>query len=106
MRRVRGPHCYEIYGEAAFDEIMAKEPGTFFLTDFLVSQFDALVIQELGLDRHPELRDAYFGNYRRVVLSAKAKPWKTRPGKRRGGWAFHLRSGTLRTAAWSHGSWS
>ena len=71
MRRVRGPHCYEIYGEAAFDEIMAKEPGTFFLTDFLVNQFDALVIHELGLDRYPELRDDYFGNYSRAVYLAQ-----------------------------------
>ncbi len=71
VRRVRGPHCYEIYGEAAFDEIMAKEPGTFFLTDFLVSQFDALVIHELGLDRYPELRDDYFGNYSRAVYLAQ-----------------------------------
>ena len=83
VRRVRGPHCYEMYGEAAFDEIMAKEPGTFFLTDFLVNQFDALVIQELGLDRHPELRDDYFGNYSRVVYLAQRenealeeKAWK------------------------------
>jgi hypothetical protein len=71
VSRVRGPHCYEIYGEAVFEEIMAKEPGTFFLTDFLVSQFDSLVIRELGLDRHPELRDDYFGNYSRAVYLAQ-----------------------------------
>ena len=72
VRRIRGPHCYEIYAERAFDEMMAAEPGTFFLTDFLVSQFDALVIRELGLDRYPELRDDYFGNYSRVVYLAQS----------------------------------
>lgn len=71
VQRIRGPHCYEIYGGAVFEELMAKEPGTFFLTDFLVSQFDALVIQQLGLDRFPELRDDYFGNYTRVVYLAQ-----------------------------------
>jgi uncharacterized protein DUF1638 len=71
--RIRGPHCYEIYGETGFDEIMATEPGTFFLTDFLVTQFDSLVIRELGLDRHPELRDDYFGNYSRAVYLAQRK---------------------------------
>ena len=44
------------------------EPGTFYLTDFLAKHFDALVWGSLGLDRHPQLRDMYFGNYRRVVL--------------------------------------
>lgn len=67
VERIQGPHCYEIYGEALFEELMAKEPGTFFLTDFLVSQFDSLVIRELGLDRYPALRDDYFGNYTRLV---------------------------------------
>ena len=93
--RVRGPHCYEIYGESAFDEIMAKEPGTFFLTDFLVSQFDALVIQELGLDRHPELRDDYFGNYSGVVYLAQreseALEEKAREAARRLGLALEIR---------------
>jgi Protein of unknown function (DUF1638) len=95
VRRVRGPHCYEIYGEAAFDEIMAKEPGTFFLTDFLVSQFGALVIQELGLDRHPELRDDYFGNYLRVVYLAQreneALEEKAREAARRLGLPLEIR---------------
>ena len=95
VRRVRGPHCYEIYGEAAFDEIMAKEPGTFFLTDFLISQFDALVIQELGLDRHPELRDDYFGNYSGVVYLAQreseALEDKAREAARRLGLPLEIR---------------
>ena len=72
VQRIRGPHCYEIYAEGAFDEMMAAEPGTFFLTDFLVSQFESLVIRELGLDRYPELRDDYFGNYSRAVYLAQS----------------------------------
>jgi hypothetical protein len=74
---------------------MAKEPGTFFLTDFLVSQFDALVIQELGLDRHPELRDDYFGNYSRAVyLAQRENPTleeKAREAARRLGLPLEIR---------------
>lgn len=68
VERLAGAHCYAVFaGEAAFDALMEEEPGSFFLTDFLARQFDRLVWRGLGLDRHPELRDAYFGNYRRVV---------------------------------------
>ena len=55
-------------GSDLFAALHEAEPGTFYLTDFLAKHFDALVWGSLGLDRHPELRDAYFGNYRRVVL--------------------------------------
>jgi hypothetical protein len=66
--RLPGAHCYAFYaGLAAFDELAAEEPGTFYLTDFLARSFDSLVIRGLGLDRHPELLPAYFGGYRRVV---------------------------------------
>lgn len=69
VRRLPGDHCYEFFaGAERFAELHAAEPGTFYLTDFLAKHFDALIWQGLGLDRHPELRDAYFGNYRRVVL--------------------------------------
>jgi hypothetical protein len=64
-----GAHCYELFaGAEAFAALADDEPGTFYLTDFLVRQFDQLVVVGLGLDRHPELRDTYFGAYRRVVL--------------------------------------
>lgn len=63
-----GAHCYAFYtGLAAFDELAAEEPGTFYLTDFLARSFEALVFRGLGLDRHPELMSAYFGSYKRVV---------------------------------------
>jgi nicotinamidase-related amidase len=69
VERLPGAHCYEFFaGAEVFAELHVQEPGTFFLTDFLARHFDALVWQGLGLDRHPQLRDAYFGNYRRVVL--------------------------------------
>jgi hypothetical protein len=69
LRRLPGNHCYEFFaGTEVFEAIADAEVGTFFLTDFLAKHFDALVWQGLGLDRHPELRSAYFGNYTRLVL--------------------------------------
>jgi hypothetical protein len=66
--RLTGLHCYDLYaGQDAMERLWADEAGTYVLTDFLVRSFDRTVIVELGLDRHPELRDDYFGHYRRVV---------------------------------------
>ncbi|WP_353472281.1 DUF1638 domain-containing protein [Salipiger sp. H15] len=65
-----GPHCYAFYdGVARF--AARGEMTSFYLTDFLVRQFDAFVWRPLGLDRHPGLRDAYFGNYRKLVHLAQ-----------------------------------
>jgi hypothetical protein len=76
VERLPGAHCYELFaGSAAFAAIQDAEPGTFYLTDFLLRNFDLLVWRGLGLDRHPELRDTYFGNYRRLVfLSQRTEP--------------------------------
>ena len=84
-RASTAPHCYAFYaGEAGFDAMMEEEPGTFFLTDFLARHFDALVIEGLGLDRFPQLRDDYFGNYRRLVYLAQIDdPRADREGARR-----------------------
>ena len=72
VARIAGPHCYAFFaGELAFDAMMAEEPGTFFLTDFLARHFERLVIEGLGLDRFPQLRDDYFGHYRRLVHLAQ-----------------------------------
>ncbi len=72
VRRIEGAHCYAFFaGEEAFAALAEEEPGTFYLTDFLARHFDALVIKGLGLDRFPQLRDDYFGNYRRVVYLAQ-----------------------------------
>jgi len=65
--RIAGPHCYEMYGGDTFHELMDEEPGTFFLTDFLLRGFEGLFVREMGLDRFPQLRDDYFRNYRRMV---------------------------------------
>jgi hypothetical protein len=65
--RIAGPHCYEMYGGAAFDAQMDSDPGAFFLTDFLVRGFEGTIAKGLGLDRFPELRDVYFANYNRLV---------------------------------------
>lgn len=68
VSRIAGPHCYAFYsGNDAFLARGDDDMDAFFLTDFLARQFDTLVIQPLGLDRHPELRDAYFGHYRRLI---------------------------------------
>jgi hypothetical protein len=72
ISRLPGAHCYEFFaGHEAFRDMTEQEPGTFYLTDFLVRHFDRLVIKGLGLDRHPQLRDSYFGNYRRLVYLAQ-----------------------------------
>ena len=72
VERLPGAHCYEFFaGAARFAELHDEEPGTFYLTDFLVRNFDRLVFRGLGLDRHPELLPDYFGNYRRVVYLAQ-----------------------------------
>jgi hypothetical protein len=66
--RLPGAHCYEFFaGAGLFARLHEREPGTFYLTDFLTKHFDRLVWEGLGLDRWPQLRDQYFGNYRRVV---------------------------------------
>jgi hypothetical protein len=70
--RIAGAHCYEFYaGSAAFAALQEEELGTFYLTDFLARQFESLVMAGLGLDRHPDLIDDYFGSYRRLVYLAQ-----------------------------------
>ena len=66
--RLPGAHCYEFFaGADVFARLQEQEPGTFYLTDFLARHFDRLVWEGLGLDRWPQLRDQYFGNYRLLV---------------------------------------
>ena len=68
IARLAGQDCYETYaGVEQIRQLLADEPGTYLLTDFLAASFQRSVIVELGLDRHPELRDDYFRHYRRVV---------------------------------------
>lgn len=72
--RLAGPHCYAFYsGVQAFLDRGDADMRSFFLTDFLVRQFDTLVIEGLGLDRHPELRDTYFGQYEKAVYLSQTR---------------------------------
>ena len=96
VTRIAGPHCYAFFSGS--DAFLARDDAymdAFFLTDFLAKQFDVFVIEPLGLDRHPQLRDQYFGNYKRVVyLEQKADPAieeKARAAAERLGLAFEKR---------------
>ncbi len=72
VERLPGAHCYELYaGADAFDALHEAEPGTFYLTDYLVRHFDRLIMQGLGISQHPQLLEMYFGNYTRVVHLAQ-----------------------------------
>ncbi|MEC8469136.1 MAG: DUF1638 domain-containing protein [Pseudomonadota bacterium] len=71
-QRLPGAHCYEFYATSPVFEALAEaEPGTFYLTDFLVRHFDRLVIEEMKLDEYPELEEMLFGRYRKVVYLAQ-----------------------------------
>jgi uncharacterized protein DUF1638 len=96
VERLPGAHCYEFFaGRPEFARLTDEEPATFFLTDFLARNFDRLVIEGLGLDRHPELLSQYFGNYRRLVYLAQTDDADLVAAARRGaarlGLEFELR---------------
>ncbi|UNK39426.1 DUF1638 domain-containing protein [Shinella sp. H4-D48] len=73
VERIAGPHCYSFF--AGNDAFAAKDGDitSFFLTDFLARQFRAFVIEPLGLDRHPQLKDMYFGNYTKLVYLSQVE---------------------------------
>ncbi len=74
IERLPGAHCYEFFaGSDVFAQLHEEELGTFYLTDFLALHFEQLVWVGLGLDRHPSLRDTYFGHYRRLVWLAQTE---------------------------------
>ena len=71
-QRLPGAHCYEFYATSPVVAALAEaEPGTFYLTDFLARHFDRLVVEEMKLDEHPELKEMLFGRYRKVVYLAQ-----------------------------------
>ena len=75
VERIPGAHCYEFFASpSVFAALSEAEPGTFYLTDFLLRHFDRLVTKGLGIDRHPELAAMYFGNYRRIMYLAQTAP--------------------------------
>ena len=90
VRRLRGDHCYDVFGREDVRAALAEEPGTYVLTDFLARTFEHTVLRELGLDRHPELRDAYFGNYTRVLWLAQRPTPATRAAAERAAAAIGL----------------
>lgn len=70
VEMIAGPHCYSFFeGNDVFEA--HGEVTAFYLTDFLARQFDAFMWKPMGLDRHPELRDMYFGNYTKLVYLAQ-----------------------------------
>ena len=72
VERIGGAHCYQFFaGEEEFLALHDAEPGTFYLTDYLAKHFETLIMKGLGIDRHPELRDMYFGNYKRLIYLAQ-----------------------------------
>ena len=96
VERLAGPHCYSFFlGNDEFEALGDATMTAFFLTDFLARQFDAFVWRPLGLDRHPELREAYFGNYEKLVYLAQtddpALDAKARDSAERLGLAYERR---------------
>jgi hypothetical protein len=79
LPRLGGDHCYDVFaGHDRVQQLRDEQPGTYFLTDFLARTFAHTVVRELGLDRHPELRDDYFRHYTRVVWLAQRPTPATR----------------------------
>ena len=89
VARVRGPHCYEMFaGEELFERITDERPGTFFLTDWLVRNFERAVVRGLGLDRYPDLKSMLFGNYEALLYLRQAP--NTRLAEKAGQIAIYL----------------
>ena len=86
--RLAGEHCYDVFARDEAQAALDEEPGTYLLTDFLARTFEHTVVRELGLDRHPELRDDYFGHYTRVLWLAQRPTPATRAAAERA--AAHL----------------
>ena len=74
VERIEGPHCYAFFSGKDMVKKHAKDDVTsFFLTDYLAKHFDKLIWQGLGLDRHPQLLEMYFGNYKKIVFLAQTQ---------------------------------
>ncbi|ASJ75585.1 DUF1638 domain-containing protein [Granulosicoccus antarcticus] len=72
IQRLPGDHCYSFFaGKKVFEAMTEAELGTFYLTDYLVDNFERLILEGLGISRHPELLDQYFSNYTRVMYLAQ-----------------------------------
>ena len=74
IERLPGAHCYQFFaGSERFAVMSEAEPGTFYLTDFLAQHFDQFVTKPLKFVEHPELREMYFGNYKRLIYLSQKK---------------------------------
>ena len=74
IQRLPGAHCYDFFSSTQnFSKLIEDEPGSFFLTDFLVKSFEKLIWQGLKINSHPELLNIYFGNYKRLVYLAQTE---------------------------------
>jgi len=74
VQRLPGAHCYEFFSSTqTFSKMLEEEPGSFFLTDFLVKSFENLIWQGLKINRHPELLKVYFRHYKRLVYLAQTE---------------------------------
>ncbi|RED52263.1 DUF1638 domain-containing protein [Aestuariispira insulae] len=72
VERIGGPHCYSFYaGQQDFDALAEQELGTFYLTDYMVRHFDSLIMEGMGLNKYPQMRELMFGNYKRLVYLAQ-----------------------------------
>lgn len=72
VERIAGPHCFSFYlGNASFDKAAEEYVTTFFITDFLARHYENFLLKPLGIDKHPELKDIYFGNYERALYIAQ-----------------------------------
>jgi hypothetical protein len=71
LPRLPGDTCYDVFAHDDVHALLADQPGTYFLTDYLVRTFDRSIWRSLGLDRYPVLRDDYFRHYTRVVWLAQ-----------------------------------
>ena len=74
VQRLPGAHCYEFFTSTQkFSKMLEEEPGSFFLTDFLVKSFEKLIWQGLKINSHPELQKIYFRHYKRLVYLAQTE---------------------------------
>ncbi len=105
IERIAGPHCYEWYGGTTFNQIMEEEPGTYFLTDFMVRQFRTMILHSMGLDRFPELKEDYFRNYNAWFISCRSRTLRSsnRPKPRHPIWDCRWRFGQQVIICWSSG---
>ncbi|MGB7286167.1 MAG: DUF1638 domain-containing protein [Salaquimonas sp.] len=72
IERIAGPHCFSFYmGNNTFAEEGDDHMTTFFITDFLARHFETFMVRPLGMDRHPELKEMYFSNYKKALYLAQ-----------------------------------